>query len=93
MRKRGWRDVIRTLTSERSSPISPEFVALPDDLAARRKTGFFPGSTLGNLAPKAARNLLHGFGRVLGEEGRLIIGIDLKKDRGRSSTPITMPRA
>jgi len=66
---------VRTIVADFSA-----FVALPDDLAARRKTGFFPGSTLGNLAPKAARNLLNGFGRVLGKEGRLIIGIDLKKD-------------
>ena len=40
----------------------------------------FPGSTLGNLAPKDAGHLLRGFGRVLGDGGRLIIGIDLKKD-------------
>lgn len=66
---------VRTIVADFSGS-----VALPDDLAARRKTGFFPGSTLGNLAPKAAQNLLNGFGRVLGKEGRLIIGIDLKKD-------------
>ena len=54
---------VRTIVADFSG-----FVALPDDLAARRKTGFFPGSTLGNLAPKDARHLLDGFGRVLGEE-------------------------
>ena len=66
---------VRTIVADFSG-----FVALPDDLASRRKTGFFPGSTLGNLAPKDARHLLAGFGRVLGDGGRLIIGIDLKKD-------------
>ena len=73
---------VRTIVADFSG-----FVALPDDLASRRKTGFFPGSTLGNLAPKDARHLLAGFGRVLGDGGRLIIGIDLKKD------PRTLVRA
>jgi dimethylhistidine N-methyltransferase len=64
-------------------PIIADFsrpVALPDDLATRRKTGFFPGSTIGNLSPKDAQGLLAVFGQALGEDGRLIIGVDLKKD-------------
>jgi dimethylhistidine N-methyltransferase len=66
---------VRTIVADFSA-----FVALPEDLANRAKTGFFPGSTLGNLAPKDARRLLTAFGHILGEGGRLIIGIDLKKD-------------
>jgi dimethylhistidine N-methyltransferase len=53
---------------------------LPRDLAARRTTGFFPGSTLGNLASENAKLLLASFGKTLGKGSRLIIGIDLKKD-------------
>jgi dimethylhistidine N-methyltransferase len=53
---------------------------LPRDLVGRRAVGFFPGSTIGNLAPKDATQLLSGFRRVLGRDGRLIIGVDLKKD-------------
>lgn len=52
----------------------------PDEFSRARRTGFFPGSTIGNLAPNDAINLLSNFKKVLGERGRLIIGVDLKKD-------------
>jgi dimethylhistidine N-methyltransferase len=64
-------------------PIVADFsraVALPQDLSKRRKTGFFPGSTIGNLSPREAEGLLAIFGKVIGKGGRLIIGVDLKKD-------------
>lgn len=64
-------------------PILADFsrtIALPKDLASRRKTGFFPGSTIGNLSPHEAEGLLKVFGRALGSGSRLIIGVDLKKD-------------
>lgn len=64
-------------------PIIADFsrtIALPADLASRRKTGFFPGSTIGNLSPRDAEALLGIFGRSLGEASRLVIGVDLKKD-------------
>jgi dimethylhistidine N-methyltransferase len=64
-------------------PIVADFshqIGLPGDLAACRKTGFFPGSTIGNLSPSEAETLLATFGRAIGEGGRLIIGVDLKKD-------------
>lgn len=57
-----------------------EMKGLPRDLSGRRAIGFFPGSTIGNLAPVEAESLLAGFKRVLGDDGRLIIGVDLKKD-------------
>jgi dimethylhistidine N-methyltransferase len=50
------------------------------DLHSRPKVGFFPGSTIGNLTPAEATELLAGLGRTLGPDGRLIIGVDLKKD-------------
>jgi dimethylhistidine N-methyltransferase len=55
-------------------------IAYPSDLASRPKVGFFPGSTIGNLTPSDARELLAGMAHALGPEGRLIIGVDLKKD-------------
>jgi dimethylhistidine N-methyltransferase len=66
---------VRPLTANFSS-----LSVLPKDLAGRRAFGFFPGSTIGNLAPHDAVQLLSGFRRVLGKDGRLIIGVDLKKD-------------
>jgi dimethylhistidine N-methyltransferase len=55
-------------------------VSYPFDLSSRSKVGFFPGSTIGNLTPAEATELLAGMGRTLGPGGRLIIGVDLKKE-------------
>lgn len=67
-------------------PIVGDFsypVALPGDLAGAHKTGFFPGSTIGNLTPVEAGRLLRVFRGVLSPGGRLIVGVDLKKDPRR----------
>lgn len=58
-------------------------VALPSSLLGDRTLGFFPGSTIGNFDPPAARRLLDHFGRLLGDGARLIVGVDLEKDAGR----------
>lgn len=44
-----------------------------------RKVGFFPGSTIGNLDPKGAREFLTGCAQLLGRGGRLLVGFDLVK--------------
>jgi dimethylhistidine N-methyltransferase len=67
-------------------PIAGDFsrtVTLPPDLAERPKTGFFPGSTIGNLTPAEAVHLLAAFRVCLAPRGRLILGADLKKDARR----------
>ncbi len=67
----------------RVHPVTGDFraaLALPPDLAERPRMGFFPGSTIGNFSPPAARDLLAGMARTLGEGNRLIIGVDLRKD-------------
>jgi dimethylhistidine N-methyltransferase len=53
---------------------------LPQSLVKRPRLGFFPGSTIGNFAPDDARELLAGMAQSLGPAGRLIIGVDLRKD-------------
>src|SRR6185436_15956721 len=58
-------------------------LALSLDLACRHKTGFFPGSTIGNLMPVEASRLLRVFRAALSSGGCLIVGIDLKKDAGK----------
>jgi L-histidine Nalpha-methyltransferase len=47
-----------------------------------RRAVFFPGSTLGNFEPEAARRLLAGFRQIAGRDGRLLLGVDLHKDVG-----------
>lgn len=44
-----------------------------------RRVGFFPGSTIGNLAPEVARHFLCSAARLL-HGGGLLIGVDLVKD-------------
>lgn len=64
-------------------PIVGDFsyeIAYPPDLAERGKIGFFPGSTLGNLTPHKAAHLLAVMRSSLSPGGRLIVGIDLRKD-------------
>jgi dimethylhistidine N-methyltransferase len=54
--------------------------ALPGDLPAGRRVGFFPGSTIGNLTPDEARTFLARMARQVGPQGAALVGIDLKKD-------------
>jgi len=42
---------------------------------------YFPGSTIGNFTPPAARDFLAHVGEVGGPGGGLLIGVDLVKDR------------
>lgn len=51
-------------------------VALPRTIAAAPKLGFFPGSTIGNLTPLAATDLLRTMRASLGEGAMLLIGMD-----------------
>jgi dimethylhistidine N-methyltransferase len=66
---------IRPILGDFMGPIS-----IPSVLMERPKVGFFPGSTIGNFSPQGAVGLLRAFQSVLSTDGRLIIGVDLKKD-------------
>lgn len=55
-------------------------LALPPDIAARPRIGFFPGSTIGNLTEQEAVALLASMRDILGSDGTLVIGADLRKD-------------
>jgi len=57
---------------------------LPAGVAGLPRLGFFPGSTLGNLAPMAAIDLLRGFAALLGPGSWLVIGLDLAPGSGKS---------
>jgi dimethylhistidine N-methyltransferase len=51
-------------------------------LAPARRVVYFPGSTIGNFDPEEAETLLARMAAVAGAGGGLLIGVDLKKDRG-----------
>ena len=48
---------------------------------AGKRVGFFPGSTIGNFEPEAVVRFLAHCAELLGPEGEMLIGADLKKDR------------
>jgi dimethylhistidine N-methyltransferase len=45
----------------------------------QQRAVFFPGSSIGNFDPTQARDLLQRIAKLLGPDGRLLIGVDLKK--------------
>ncbi len=55
-------------------------ITLPDTLDGLGRFGFFPGSTIGNLDPAAARAFLAEAARTLGGAAAMIVGVDLRKD-------------
>lgn len=64
-------------------PVEGDFmkpIALPDAVADLPKLGFFPGSTIGNLVPRTAVDLLRAMRETLGSGAYLLIGMDRLKD-------------
>ena len=47
----------------------------------RRHVVFFPGSTIGNFTPADAVGILRQMAKLCGDDGGVLIGVDLKKDR------------
>jgi dimethylhistidine N-methyltransferase len=67
-------------------PIEANFmrpVRLPGSVIDLPKLGFFPGSTIGNMVPHTAIDLLRSMRDTLGERSQLLIGIDRNKDVDR----------
>ncbi len=69
-------------------PVEADFlrqVDLPGEVDALPKLGFFPGSTIGNMVPHSAVDLLRSMRMTLhadhGVQPMLLIGMDLVKDR------------
>ncbi|WP_327752486.1 L-histidine N(alpha)-methyltransferase [Sphingobium sp. SJ10-10] len=87
-------DFLRAASAELASafpglpvlPVVGDFngeLALPAAIDGLPRLGFFPGSTIGNMEPDAAVDLLRAMWRLLGEEAMLLIGMDRIKDRDR----------
>ncbi len=68
-------------------PVAADFTGgfrLPAAVAALPRLGFFPGSTLGNMAPAGAVDLLRHFAAVLGDGAAMVIGLDLAPGPAKS---------
>ena len=64
-------------------PVEADFmrqVKLPGAVSALPKLGFFPGSTIGNMVPRTAVDLLRNMRETLGVGAKLLIGMDLIKE-------------
>lgn len=64
-------------------PVEADFmqpIVLPREVADMPKLGFFPGSTIGNLVPRTAVDLLRAMKDTLGDGAFLLIGMDRLKD-------------
>ena len=64
-------------------PVEADFmrgIELPAAVAGMPKLGFFPGSTIGNMVPATATDLLRTMRAMLGDGSKLLIGFDLIKD-------------
>jgi dimethylhistidine N-methyltransferase len=49
---------------------------LPQQVRARPRVGFFPGSTIGNFEPEDAAEFLRQAGHILGAGATMIVGVD-----------------
>ncbi|MFM9828301.1 MAG: L-histidine N(alpha)-methyltransferase [Sphingomonas sp.] len=81
------RESARTLSGQFPAlpvyPVEADFmhpIALPDAVVDSAKLGFFPGSTIGNMIPASAVDLLRAMRRWLGTGAMLLIGMDRLKN-------------
>ncbi len=67
----------------KAHPVVADFTkafALPHEIQAMPKVGFFPGSTIGNFDPTDAEAFLRSAREILGRGATMIVGVDLEKD-------------
>lgn len=55
-------------------------LSLPGSPPDGHRLIFFPGSSIGNFEPEQAESFLRNLAAVAGEQGSLLIGVDLKKN-------------
>ena len=68
---------VRAVCADYMAPLDLAEIPEPKD---GRRLGFFPGSTIGNLDRPAAIEFLKRCRHVVGREGAMLVGVDLKKD-------------
>lgn len=64
-------------------PVAADFlrpIDIPEIVGAKRRVVFFPGSTIGNFPMDMALDVLKAFRADVGDDGGLLIGVDMVKD-------------
>ena len=64
---------VRAICADYTQPLE-----LPDSAPRRRRAGFFPGSTIGNLTEADARAFLATWAGQLGRDGLMVVGVALR---------------
>jgi L-histidine Nalpha-methyltransferase len=68
----------------RVTPVCADYTAElelpPSGSDTSRTVAFFPGSTIGNFEPADAERFLKRIRRLVGRDGGLVLGVDLRKD-------------
>ncbi|HMA95799.1 MAG TPA: L-histidine N(alpha)-methyltransferase [Polyangiaceae bacterium] len=67
--------MIEPLCADYTKPLK-----LPEVVQTQRRAAFFPGSTIGNFEPDASVEFMRRVRGHCGPRGKLLIGVDLKKD-------------
>jgi dimethylhistidine N-methyltransferase len=68
---------IYPLAADYTKDFDLPFIEQPYDHIA----AYYPGSTIGNFKPNEARIFLKRVAKIIGKNGGMLIGVDLKKDR------------
>lgn len=71
----GWLDIY-AVCADYSQAID-----LPPEIPRNQPMAFFPGSSIGNFAPHAAAEFLTRVRDLVGAQGKLLVGVDRKKDK------------
>ena len=61
--------------------------ALPDNVGPAERFFFYPGSSIGNFTPTEARVFLHRLALQCGDDGGMLIGVDLVNQPGLALDP------
>jgi len=56
-------------------------MSVPETAPEGKRIGFFPGSSIGNFTPQDAVIFMSSIAEVVGTDGYLLIGVDLKKQK------------
>lgn len=70
-----WLDIY-AVCADYSQPIE-----LPGEIPRNQPMAFFPGSSIGNFSPPAAADFLRRVRTLVGDNGKLLVGVDRKKDK------------
>jgi len=71
----GWLDIYAVCADYSQS------IELPAEIPLNQPMAFFPGSSIGNFAPERAVEFLRRVRILVGAGGKLLIGVDRKKDK------------